>query len=291
MFAVAGMLFMRKNPFVAGLGIGLAGCAKVSIGIWGLAMLWAYRREPKKALLLCLGTAHPDGAGVRGLAADRVLPGAAQRRLRLGRLVGQPGLPVPRPVHDRVPRQGRRRDHLLRRAVPDRLDPVPGGAVDGRAGSGQGCRPAAGPADHRPAYGAGAVGRLADHLDVHAVLVRPDRLDAAGRAGGQQAGPDHADAHRAAVAGLRARAGRSTSGPALDFTANRVRDTFSPIVQFAVLLAVVLWWRRPDRPELFPLRAVGGAPPSLTSSRPPGQHGAPVEDQARASRRTRRRSA
>ena len=61
MFAVAGLLFMRKSPFVAGLGIGLAGCAKVSIGLWGLAMLWAYRREPKKALLLCLGTAVPMG--------------------------------------------------------------------------------------------------------------------------------------------------------------------------------------------------------------------------------------
>src|SRR4029453_6490253 len=59
MFAVAGLLFMRKNPFIAGLGIGLAGCAKISIGLWGLAMLWAYRREPKKALLLCLGTAVP----------------------------------------------------------------------------------------------------------------------------------------------------------------------------------------------------------------------------------------
>jgi alpha-1,6-mannosyltransferase len=44
-------------------------------------------------------------------------------------------------------------------------------------------------------------------------------------------------------------------GPALDLTATRVRDTFSPIVQFAVLLAVVLWWRRPERPELFPFRA------------------------------------
>jgi alpha-1,6-mannosyltransferase len=61
MFAVAGMLFVRKNPFLAGIGIGLAGCAKVSIGIWGLAMLWAYRREPKKALLLCAGTAVPMG--------------------------------------------------------------------------------------------------------------------------------------------------------------------------------------------------------------------------------------
>ena len=61
MFAVAGLLFIRKNPFLAGVGIGLAGCAKVSIGIWGLAMLWAYRREPKKAALLCLGTAIPMG--------------------------------------------------------------------------------------------------------------------------------------------------------------------------------------------------------------------------------------
>ena len=43
-------------------------------------------------------------------------------------------------------------------------------------------------------------------------------------------------------------------GPALDFTATRMRDTISPIVQIAVLLAVVLWWRQPDRPELFPFR-------------------------------------
>ena len=50
-------------------------------------------------------------------------------------------------------------------------------------------------------------------------------------------------------------------GPALDFTATRIRDTFSPIVQIAVLLAVVLWWRRPDRPELFPFgRGRSGRP-------------------------------
>jgi alpha-1,6-mannosyltransferase len=43
-------------------------------------------------------------------------------------------------------------------------------------------------------------------------------------------------------------------GAALDFTAARVRDTISPIIQMAVLLAVVLWWRQPDRPELWPIR-------------------------------------
>ena len=95
MFAVAGLLFMRKNPFVAGLGIGLAGCAKVSIGLWGLAMLWAYRREPKKALLLCLGTVGPDGLGVRALAAHGVSSVTAQRWVRLGRLVGQSALSPP----------------------------------------------------------------------------------------------------------------------------------------------------------------------------------------------------
>jgi hypothetical protein len=41
-------------------------------------------------------------------------------------------------------------------------------------------------------------------------------------------------------------------GPALDFTASRLRDTVSPILQIGVLLAIVMWWRRPDRPELFP---------------------------------------
>jgi alpha-1,6-mannosyltransferase len=59
MFAVFGLMMMRKSPVLAGLGIGLAGCAKLSIGLWGLAMLWAYRREPKKAALLCLGASVP----------------------------------------------------------------------------------------------------------------------------------------------------------------------------------------------------------------------------------------
>ena len=94
MFAVAGLLFMRKNPFIAGLGIGLAGCAKVSIGLWGLAMLWAYRREPKKALLLSRHRG-PDGARVRALATHRVSPGAAQRWLCLGRVLGQSALSLP----------------------------------------------------------------------------------------------------------------------------------------------------------------------------------------------------
>ena len=31
-------------------------------------------------------------------------------------------------------------------------------------------------------------------------------------------------------------------------------DTVSPIVQIGVLVAIVMWWRKPDREELFPFR-------------------------------------
>ena len=138
MFAVAGIMLMRKSPFGAGLGIGLAGCAKLSIGIWGLAMLWAYRREPKKAAAALPGHDHPDGAGVRGVAAERLLPGAAQRLVRLRRVLGEPGLLVPRPVPGGLGRQDHRRGDLVRRAGRHRLDAVEGGALDRRAGSADG---------------------------------------------------------------------------------------------------------------------------------------------------------
>jgi len=57
-------------------------------------------------------------------------------------------------------------------------------------------------------------------------------------------------------------------GPALDFTATRMRDTVSPIVQMAMILAVILWWRQPDRPELFPFKKAK-APPAASSPRLP----------------------
>jgi hypothetical protein len=56
-------------------------------------------------------------------------------------------------------------------------------------------------------------------------------------------------------------------GDALDWTANRVRDTFSPLVQMAVLVAVVLWWRHPQRPELFPRRSTAPEPVAVPGKR------------------------
>ncbi len=61
MFAVFAVMMMRKSPFAAGILLGLAGCGKLSIGLYGLAMLWAYRREPRKALTMCLGVLIPMG--------------------------------------------------------------------------------------------------------------------------------------------------------------------------------------------------------------------------------------
>ena len=50
-------------------------------------------------------------------------------------------------------------------------------------------------------------------------------------------------------------------GPALDVTAHRIRDTFSPAIQILVLVAIVLWWKKPGRRELFPVRASRAAGP------------------------------
>jgi hypothetical protein len=55
-------------------------------------------------------------------------------------------------------------------------------------------------------------------------------------------------------------------GSALDFTATRIRDTVSPIIQMVMVLAVILWWRQPDRPELFPFKK-SKAPPAASAPR------------------------
>ncbi|WP_051209560.1 hypothetical protein [Propionicicella superfundia] len=58
-FAVAGLYFLRRNPVLAGVGIGLAGCVKVTLVFYGIAMLWAYRRNLKQLALLLAGALVP----------------------------------------------------------------------------------------------------------------------------------------------------------------------------------------------------------------------------------------
>ena len=268
MFAVAGMLFVRKNPFLAGIGIGLAGCAKVSIGIWGLAMLWAYRREPKKALLLCAGAAVP-----MGLAYVVWQPTAFFQALRNGSYVsvGSWANPLFRfldlfltPTQSKIVVGVISYAGLfviawmLSRVVPWTAAP---GLLKGQD-------PQTDPLTI--ALRTSVVLSVAwlitsmytlSWYDLIAwmplALMAPSKLD-------------RIMLLRAAPLSLAYVPGRAIEmGPALDFTAHRIRDTLSPIVQFAVLLAVVLWWKKPDREELFPLRAkpeVATPPPPLLAT-------------------------
>jgi hypothetical protein len=71
-------------------------------------------------------------------------------------------------------------------------------------------------------------------------------------------------------------------GPALDFTATRMRDTVSPIVQMAMIFAVVLWWRQPDRGELFPFKR-SKAPPAAASPTVPSPPPVPRKAPPRSS--------
>jgi len=271
MFAVAGLLFMRKNPFVVGLGIGLAGCAKVSIGLWGLAMLWAYRREPKKALLLCLGTAVP-----MGLAYVVWQPTAFLQSLRNGGYVsvGSWANPLYRLLD--VFMTGYHAKvivgvisyigliiiaWMLSRVVP--WTAAPGLDKD---------------ADLRRdpltiALRTALVLSVAWLITSMYTLSWYDLLAWMPLAVLAASKLDQILVIRGAALSLAYVPGRAIDmGKALDFTATRMRDTVSPIIQMAMVLAVILWWRQPDRPELFPFKKSKAPPtastPRLSESRP-----------------------
>ncbi|MFT3835107.1 MAG: polyprenol phosphomannose-dependent alpha 1,6 mannosyltransferase MptB [Micropruina sp.] len=76
-FAVVGLWFIRRNAWLAGVGIGLAGCVKVSLVYYGLAMVWGYRHQPWKLIQLCLAAAVTIGLGY-GLFAPEALFAAAR---------------------------------------------------------------------------------------------------------------------------------------------------------------------------------------------------------------------
>jgi alpha-1,6-mannosyltransferase len=259
MFAVAGLLFMRKNPFIAGLGIGLAGCTKISIGLWGLAMLWAYRREPKKAVLLCLGTALP-----MGLAYVLWQPTAFLQALRNGGYVsvGSWANPLYRLLE--VFMTGFHAKvvvgvisyiglivigWMLSRVVP--WTPAPGLDKD---------------ADLRRdpltiALRTALVLSVAWLITSMYTLSWYDLLAWMPLAVLAANKLDKIMLIRGTALSLAYVPGRAIDiGPALDFTATRVRDTVSPIVQLAMVLAVILWWRQPDRPELFPFKKPKATP-------------------------------
>jgi len=260
MFAVAGMLFMRKNAFLAGIGIGLAGCAKVTIGLWGLAMLWAYRREPKKAALLCLGTAIP-----MGLAYIAWQPAAfLQAALHNGGYVsvGSWANPIYRLLD--VFMTGTHAKIVVGVICYGALPviawmlsrTVPWSAAPGL--------PREADPERDPltiAIRTALVLSVAWLITSMYTLSWYDLMAWTPLAVLAASKLDRIMLMRIAPLSLAYVPGRAIDvGPALDFTASRIRDTVSPIVQFGVLLAVIMWWRKPEREELFPFRRE--APPA-----------------------------
>lgn len=77
LFAIVGLWFLRKHPLLAGIGIGLAGSVKVSLVFYGLAMVWGYRREPRKLAWLLVGAAIPLAVAY-GVLVPRALFAAAR---------------------------------------------------------------------------------------------------------------------------------------------------------------------------------------------------------------------
>lgn len=71
-FAIVALFFVRKNAFVTGIWIGLAGCTKVSLVFYGLALVWGYRRDWRKVLQLGVGALIPIAIGY-GIFAPEAL--------------------------------------------------------------------------------------------------------------------------------------------------------------------------------------------------------------------------
>ncbi|MGW7683314.1 DUF2029 domain-containing protein [Kribbella sp. NPDC054772] len=61
MFAVIALVLFRRHVFLAGIMLGVAGCTKLSIGLVGVAMLWALRADRRKCIWFCGGGALAMG--------------------------------------------------------------------------------------------------------------------------------------------------------------------------------------------------------------------------------------
>lgn len=256
MFAVFAIMMMRKSPFAAGILLGLAGCGKLSIGLYGLAMLWAYRREPRKALTMCLGVLIPMGlaygvwqpnallqvlrntayvsAGswvspVYGILTSFMSTGAAKLLLNIVAL----GLLV-------------MIAWMLSRVLPWR--PAPGLPRWADARSDPITITLRTALILSTAWLTTSLYTLAWYdliAWVPLAVVGATRLD-------------KLFIWRGAFLSLAFVPGRSVDlGAGLDFVASRVRDTASPMVQIAVIIAIILWWHHSWWVPIRQARAAG----------------------------------
>ncbi len=271
MFAVAAMLLVRKTPFGAGLMIGLAGCAKISIGIWGVAVLWSYRRQPKKALGFVLGAAIP-----MVLAYGVWKRSAFFSALRNGSYVSVGSWVNPLYTlfaHLWNPTTGKVMVGVVCYALMIFIGwalsrVVPWQAAPGLA---EGADPKRDPLTI--ALRTALVLSTAWLICSMYTLSWYDLIAWAPLAVLAASKLDPLMTIRGAALSLAYVPGRAIPfGHALDVTAHRIRDTLSPVIQILVLVAVVLWWLRPGRPQLLPIRPAGnsagaaGSPDSASST-------------------------
>lgn len=248
MFAVLALMMIRRSPFLAGIGIGLAGCAKLSIGLYGLGMLWAYRREPKKAILLCLGTSIP-----MGLAYIVWEPQAFFQVLRNGGYVsvGSWANPVFR-FFDLFTESvtakiivGVLSYSMLIFFIWLLAKAIPWSAAPGLA---EGADPKGDPLT--VALRTTLVLSVAWLVTAMYTLSWYDLMAWAPMAVLAANRLDRLMLVRIAPLSLAYVPGRALEfGPALDFFAMRMRDTISPIIQMGVLVALVLWFRQRRRAD------------------------------------------
>jgi alpha-1,6-mannosyltransferase len=234
-------------------------------------MLWAYRREPKKALLLCLGTAVP-----MGLAYVLWQPAAFLQSLRNGGYVSVGSWANPLYRFLDVFMTGYHAKvivgvisyigliiiaWMLSRVVP--WTAAPGLAKDADL-------------QRDPltiALRTALVLSVAWLITSMYTLSWYDLLAWMPLAVLAASKLDKIMVIRGAALSMAYVPGRAIDlGPTLDFTSTRMRDTVSPIIQMAMVLAVILWWRQPDRPELFPFKKTKAPPstsaPTLPTARP-----------------------
>ncbi|MFD2077863.1 polyprenol phosphomannose-dependent alpha 1,6 mannosyltransferase MptB [Actinopolymorpha cephalotaxi] len=249
-FAVAALVVVRRSPFAAGMLVGLGGAVKLTVGLYGLALLWALRRSPRAAAALCAGSlltlagtyvfAGPHVFD-RVLAAPSFVSSGTPWRLLFGPLYL---FVMPMPAARAVIAVASAVTTvllaaLLWRAVPPAVRGPVTGAIRGRPADSAG-DPAADPTPE--AVRVAAVLCLAWVFTTQYSLPWYDLLAWAPLAGLAAGRLDSMVLARTAMMAAAYVPGRVVDLPAaVGFVTDRIRDTVTPLVQIAILVWLVRW--------------------------------------------------
>ncbi|GAA5013383.1 polyprenol phosphomannose-dependent alpha 1,6 mannosyltransferase MptB [Actinopolymorpha pittospori] len=238
-FAVAALVVVRRSPFAAGLLLGLGGSVKLTVGLYGLALVWSLRRSPRSMVMLCLGSLVTLG-GTYVFAGPHVF----DRVLMAPSFVssGTPWRLLFGPLHLFVLPESAARALI---GVASAVTTVLLAALLWRALPGPGIRPADedGRGDPRPeAVRAAAALCLAWVFTTQYSLPWYDLLGWVPLAALLASRLDPMVVVRSGMMAMAYVPGRVVELPSgLGFVVDRIRDTVTPLVQFAVLVWLVRW--------------------------------------------------